>query len=320
MYKRNILLFLIIIVVAGVAFYFYQHYTKIEPLKISATDVPPPRFLFAVIKDRQLDLKHGLNLELLWASPGEVERRLVERFEGVEIGYFNVVAVADTNSKKAENLRVVAPMLNLPQVLLVGKNSPFYGINDLKGARITIRPKGTAAYTAQAVVLKVAGFDIERDFRIVFGEPQQGAVFLEKGEADAIMLSPPDAAPLLATGKYRLVTELDEIWKKVAGASFPFVDMAAHADWIAENPRKVERFRATLKEAVALIKENPQIVGDYRELLNIKSDAQLKSVTNSLVALYSTSWDYLPHRLLLEKAVELGFLNRLPSDEEIFAP
>lgn len=318
MKKNTVILLVLAVIVAGGGWWYYQE-NKVLTLKMSATDSPPPRFLLAVIKDKGLDKKHGLNVEVMWAAPGEVERRLSERTGGVEVGFYNVLSMLDTNLKQGTSLRVIAPALQVAQVLLVAKDSLFKSVSDLKNTRLTIRPKGTAAYTSQAIVLKIAGFDIDKDFKIVFGSPQQGAAFLEKGEVDAVLLSPPDAAPLLATGRYRLITELDAIWQKTANAPFPFVDIAAHADWIEQNSKKMERFRSMLKEATSFIKDNPQIIGDYKDLLNIKNDSELQSITRAMTSIYSDSWDFKAHRFLIEKAAELGFLKSMPLDEDVFA-
>lgn len=306
------------IIIAVVAVYWYQYNNnKILPLKISATDVAPPRLLFTLIKDLQLDKKHGLDVELLWAAPGEVERRLATRFENVEVGFYNILALVNTNTKENNNLIVIAPGINNPQVLIVKKESPFKTITDLRGRRLGVRPARTAAYNTENIVLKLAGFDKEKDFKLVFGTPQEGAVLLEKGEIDSTILTSSDAAVLLATGKYRPITELDDMWRKLSGAPFPFVDFAAHKDWVESNPKKVERFRLMLKEAVAYIKQNPKVVDQYKNLLNIKAtnEAQMTSARNALVAVFSETWDFKSHKFLLEKAAELGYVEKVPTEK-----
>jgi len=313
--KKNILVVIIIVILAAVAWWYYDS-NKILPLKISATDVAPPRLLFAVIKENKLDIKHGLELELLWSPPGEVERRLATGYENVEIGFYNILALINTNASEKNDLRIVAPAINNPQVLIVKKESPFKTIQDLKGFRLGVRPARTAAYNAESILMKLAGFDKEKDFKLTFGTPQEGAAFLEKGEIDSTILTSSDAAIFLATGKYRPITELNDSWVKASGAPFPFVDFAAHRSWINGNGKKLERFRAMLKEAVTYIKNNPSVVDEHKELLNIKAtnEKQMESARNALVSVFSETWDFKSHKFLLNKAAELGYVGELPGD------
>lgn len=318
--KKNILIIIAAVILIAAGAWWYNDSNKILSLKISATDVPPPRLLFTLIKDRQLDKKYGLDLELLWAAPGEVERRLATRFEGVEIGFYNILALVNTNTTDKNDLRIIAPAINNPQVLIVKKESQFKTIADLKGSRLAVRPVRTAAYNAESIVMKLAGFDKEKDFKLTFGTPQDGAALLEKGEVDSTIMTLSDAAVFLATGKYRPITTLNDTWMQVSGAPFPFVDFAAHQDWISSNPKKLARFRSMLREAVTYIKQNPKIVDEYKNLLNIKAtnDIQMESARKAIVSVFSETWDFKAHKFLLNKAVELGYVNKLPA-ESLFA-
>lgn len=318
--KKNILIIIVLAAAIGIGGWWYYDSNRILPLKISATDVAPPRLLFSVIKDQKLDAKNGLDLELLWAAPGEVERRLASRYENVEIGFYNILALANTNAVEKNNLRVIAPGINNPQIMIVKKEAPFKTIGDLRGFRIGVRPARTAAYNAENILMKLAGYDKEKDFKLVFSTPQEGASLLEKGEIDSAVLTFSDAAVLLASGRYRPITELDDTWKKSSGAPFPFVDFAAHQDWINGNGRKLERFRKMLKEAVAYIKNNPTTVDQYKDLLNIKAsnEKQMESARNALVSVFSESWDFKSHKFLLDKAVELGYVGGF-SEDGLFA-
>ncbi len=310
-------LIILIIVAAVVGVYFYRSATRIETVRVSGAEAANFKFLFSVIKDKKFDKKNNLNLEFVWSNPGEVERKLVAKEEGVEVGPYNPISLAETNLKGEQQLRSFAPLLYTYYHFIVKADSPFHTLEDLRGAKIATRPKLSAAYKSLAIALKIAGMDLENDFKLTFGSIPENVKALTTGEADATLMSPPESVGLLVTGKYRQIAELENIWEKAAGASMPLVSLTAHKSWIEQNPRKVKRLRKTILDAATFIRENPQVVEEYKDLLNIQTDATLKLMKESLPLSYPASWNDEAHHFAITKAMEFGIIKSIPH-EDIF--
>src|SRR3989338_151574 len=310
-------LIILIIVAAVVGVYFYRSATRIETVRVSGAEAANFKFLFSVIKDKKFDKKNNLNLEFVWSNPGEVERKLVAKEEGVEVGPYNPISLAETNLKGEQQLRSFAPILYTYYHFIVKADSPFHTLEDLRGAKIATRPKLSAAYKSLAIALKIAGMDLENDFKLTFGSIPENVKALTTGEADATLMSPPESVGLLVTGKYRQIAELENIWEKAAGGPMPLVSLTAHKSWIEQNPRKVKRLRKTILDAATFIRENPQVVEEYKDLLNIQTDATLKLMKESLPLSYPASWNDEAHHFAITKAMEFGIIKSIPH-EDIF--
>ena len=309
---------IILIIVAAVAgAYFYRSATRIETVTVSGAEAANFKFLFSVIKDKEFDKKNNLNLEFVWSNPGEVERKLAAKEEGVEVGPYNPISLVETNLKGEQQLRSFAPLLYTYYHFIVKADSRFHTLEDLRGAKIATRPKLSAAYKSLAMALKLAGMDLENDFKLTFGSIPENVKALTTGEADATLMSPPESVGFLVTGKYRQIAELENIWEKAAGAPMPLVSLTAHKSWIEQNPRKVKRLRKTILDAATFIRENPQVVEEYKDLLNIQTDETLKLMKESLPLSYPASWNDEAHQFAITKAMEFGIIKSIPH-EDIF--
>lgn len=308
----------ILIVVAG-AYYTWsplvqEPVPQIENVKISLAAAAVNKFLIAVIKDKGIDKKNYLDIEVIYSDPGESERKVADKADGIEMGNYSPISIVETNANKRLQLRAFAPLLNNSFFFLVKKDSKYQNINDLKGARVALRPKASAAYKATALAMKIAGLDLENDFKLSFGSLPESIAKLEGGEVDVTVLPGIDTALLLASGKYRTVYDLGKKWEEAMGNPMPFVSMAAHKDWLDQNPKKALRVRAMLIEANEYINKNPQSVVQYAETLGIKSPEAEKLAIQYAPALYPTKWLPNLHTQTVQKAVELKILPSFPAE------
>ena len=312
---RKYTLIILIVIAAVLGVYFYRSATRIETVRVSGAEAANFKFLFSVIKDKEFDKKNNLNLEFVWSNPGEVERKLTAKEEGVEVGPYNPISLAETNLKGAEQLQSFAPILYTYYHFIVKADSKFYTLQDLRGAKIATRPKLSAAYKSLAMALKLAGMDLENDFKLTFGTIPENVKALTTGEADATLMSPPESVGLLVTGKYRQIAELENIWERAAGAPMPLVSLTAHKSWIEQNPRKVKRLRKTILDAATFIHENPQVIEGYKDLLKIQTDEMLKLMKEGLPSSYPTSWNDAVSHFAIEKAMEFGFIKSITHED-----
>lgn len=309
---------LIVIIVVAAAGWYYLDLNKIETVKISFADAENLKFLLAVLQDKGIAEKHGLKLNVAFSPPFEAERRLIERADGVEVGTINPLTIALVNHAKNIKLRGFASTYQTNQALVVKAASQFYKFEDLKGKKIAMHPKGSASFTMHAMGMKTVGLDLEGDFKLVFGSFQQNEERLSKGEVDAAFLNAVATARFLATGNYREIVNLSEKWTEIVGSPVvPFVDLAAHEDWVLQNSRKVKRLRDAVSEAAVLIRKNPNLIEEYKEVLGLMRQEEINLMKERLPAIYPLTWLPKAHNALLKKAFELNFIQELPK-ENIF--
>ena len=313
-------LFYILLSVAVVALagFYYFSANKIETVKMSFADAENLKFLLAVLQDKGIAEKHGLKLDVAFAPPFEAERRLIEKVDGVEVGSINPLSIVIANQTKNTKLRAFASTYQTNQALVVRAKSTFYRFEDLKGARIAMHPKGSASYTMHALGMKTLGLDLDRDFKLVFGSFPQNEERLAKGEVEAAFLNVVATARFLATGNYREIINLSDEWGSMTGSSvIPFVDLAAHADWISQNPKNVERLREAISDAAIFIRKNPQLIAEYKQILGLQRPEEINLMKERLPAIFPLTWLPEAHDALVKKAFELKLIQEFPR-ENIF--
>src|SRR3989344_1052666 len=312
------IIILVIVVAAVFAGWYWWDLNNIETVKISFADAENLKFLLAVLQDKGIAAKHGLKLGVLFSPPSEAERRLIEKIDGVEVGTINPLSIAITNQAKNVKLRAFVSTYQTNQALVVKAASPYYKFEDLKGARIAMHPKGSASYTMHAVGMKTLGLDLERDFRLVFGSFPQNEQRLSGGEVEAAFLNAVATARFLATGNYREVVNLSREWGGITGSAvIPFVDLAAHAYWISQNPNKVKRLREAVLEAAIFIRKNPQLIEEYKGILGLERPEEINLMKERLPAIYPLAWLPEEHNALVKRAFELNLIPE-PPKENIF--
>lgn len=290
-----------------------------ETLKISSVNVPDLDILFAIANDKGFAEKYGLTLEIVYSAPAEAERKLATREPGIEIGAFGPIGMAEENAK-GNDLREFAPSLYNSFSFLVRKGSPYQTLQDLRGEKIAIRPKVSAAYKALSIAIRLAGMDLDKDFELMFGSIPETIKFFTTGEADATMVTPLLSVPLLTTGQYREILDLENEWKKIAGKPMDFVGWAAHKDWIEKNPKKMTNFRKMMFEAIAYVQKNPAaVVREYKDILGLKTDADISLAEKVLPTVHPPTWDIAANHFIVTKAIEFGLIPNV-SHTDFFIP
>ncbi|HBT81576.1 hypothetical protein A2757_03025 [Candidatus Giovannonibacteria bacterium RIFCSPHIGHO2_01_FULL_48_47] len=270
-FKSNLTIIGVVVIVflSGlVLWYSPPDFLKPEPVKVQyqVATGGANELRAQVIKKYGLDKKHGVELEIISTDPGELERRISKGESYLaEVSPFTALTAKQNNVE----LRIISPAVYFNYYLLVSSNSKITSLEELKGGKIGTQPKVTAAYSALAIVLKSAGFDIEKDFSVLFGNIPQTVAAVEKGEADAASASYPSAAAIIAGGKFRSIASLGDLWSKNEdGLSLPFVVLAANGDWFEENRETARRVVETILEGGRFIQEQPQVLSELTDYLN----------------------------------------------------
>ena len=214
----------------------------------------------AIIEKYNLDIENGIDISFLPLNPGDIERTFIER--RVPIANISPIVASELNLQ-GKPVRILHPEIHIVYYIGVRKNSSIQTLQDLKGKKLAILPKVTAAYTSTAVILQSAGINPDTDLNLVFTNIPDAVELLKRGDVDAAIVAYSPLAGLQATGQFRLVAKLEDIWmKKENGLSHPFVVGAAFEDWLKNEANKkiADKLSKTLFAAVKLMQQRPEVI------------------------------------------------------------
>lgn len=271
--------------------------------------------LSELIKEKKLDERNGILLDVKYFDPAATEQAVILR--RADAGIFPVVSAARVNLI-GEKIRLFAPALINHNSVVLQKGSTADRLADLKGKRIGTLDRISMTYTSLATIAKIQGLDLERDFKLTLSPPPVLIGLFTRGELDALVLYEPLVTRLVGQG-YREMMRLDAFWKEQTGQSMVALGIGAHEDWIKSHPGASRKLFKTIMDAIALIQSDPKSVAqEHRKSLMIETDEQLARLAERLPQLYPSRWD--PSVIanmdsLLKKNVELGLLQAMPKDE-----
>lgn len=319
--KRIILFVAIIALLLGGGFYYWLQAQKIDTVVVTTVLTSVEGLIGQIIKGEGLDAKNKLNIVYKSMFPGDVERSVYNR--DVEVGAHGALVLAKANLEGKE-IRAFSPFYYNVYSLLVLKDSPYNTIEELKGKKIAILPKVTAAFTGPQIALRLKSIFLENDFQLLFGNPIEVGNFLDQGEADAAFFFETLASKKIATGKYREILEVQKLWRESTGKTFPYLVYVAFDDWLESHKQVAKKYRKSFLEAANLIVSNPEILNKYKnflkENLGIETDEELRILKERLPRTLVTKWDKEVMddiKFILAKAVEFGLLPQLPQKEVI---
>jgi len=271
--------------------------------------------LSELIKEKKLDERNGILLDVKYFDPAATEQAVILR--RADAGMFPVVSAARVNLI-GENIRLFAPALINHNSVVLQKGSTANRLADLKGKKIGTLDRVSMTYTSLATIAKMQGLDLERDFKLTLSPPPVLIGLFTRGELDALVLYEPLVTRLVGQG-YREMMRLDDFWKEQTGQSMVALGIGAHEDWIKSHPAGSRKLFKTIMDAIALIQSDPKSVAqEHRKSLMIETDQQLARLTERLPQLYQSRWDpsvIANMSALLKKNVELGLLQAMPKDE-----
>jgi NitT/TauT family transport system substrate-binding protein len=289
---------------------------------------PPEKMVFAspapgsavgllseIIKEKKVDERNGLLLEVKYFDPAATEQAVILR--RVDAGIFPVISAARVNLV-GEKIRLFAPALINHNSVVLQKGSTATRLADLKGKRIGTLDRISMTYTSLATIAKMQGLDLEQDFKLTVSPPPVLMGLFSRGDLDALVIYEPLVTRLVSEG-HREMMRLNPFWREQTGEPMVALAIGAHEDWIASHPTAARKLFRTVVDAMTLIRADPKsIAEEHRQSLMIQTDEQLTRLAERLGQLYAGRWDpplIANMKSLLQKNVELGLLKAMPKDE-----
>lgn len=201
--------------------------------------------------------------------------------------------------------------------MAVPADSPYQTLDELKGKKLGILPQITAAYTNMDLIAREKGWQLQSDFQLVIGGLEDQIKFLDNRDVDFAVVYEPRTSSLLAAGKIREITSMNELWQELTGERFIFNNIAAYDDWIAAHRKEAKALVATFLEAAKFVNENPSLIEKHKDLLDLQTPAAVALAEERIPGSFVTEWNQTivdNVNALIKKAVDLGILSQMPAE------
>jgi NitT/TauT family transport system substrate-binding protein len=292
-----------------------------QPVKVRLGDLA--QSLNAIASNTMIrqgfDKKHGIAVDYT-VYPTLDGLFTAIRSKQVEVGFGGWTAFAQFRSKnfpvtmffpvgKGVTLDVIAP-----------KGSTYKTLGDLKGRKVGsyAGAAGTATVLFRVLTTRYYGFDPAKSNDMQYAGPGLLPTLVEKNEVAAALLFDPLAAKAIATGPFRSIANLADVYKEKTGDDFLWIGVASNDDFIAAQPAALSGFVRAWIESVAYVKANPQVFAPVAKALQL-DDNGARILRERVLADYTTTWNDDTIRSLnrfAKMANEVmggGFLDEVPA-------
>ncbi|MBI2368720.1 MAG: ABC transporter substrate-binding protein [Deltaproteobacteria bacterium] len=269
-----------------------------------------------VLKKYAFDVKNGITVDLKLFDPAKMEEAVF--FRRLDAGLFPPISAARAHLRGSPLQMFRGIMLN-HTALLVRADVPGASVAELRGRKLGTLGRITALYANMALVLKQRGVDIERHFEVIIGTPPVLLGLFERGDLHTMIHFEPYVTRLVLQKKARELLRPNDEWKKLTGQPLLLSGATAYEDWIQKNRGAARALARAFADTAAFIRKNPQVaIEDARKDLGIRSMEEAELYAKRLPDLMLERWDreaVANARLMIERSVELGFLDRMPAGE-----
>jgi ABC-type nitrate/sulfonate/bicarbonate transport system substrate-binding protein len=211
-------------------------------------------FLPAVIEQRKLDRKHGIDVQFSYTTPDNYNAEF-------GAGHYDVGGSAALLSEALRTQRHVGVtyLFNLFDYFgaVVTSKSDVRRLTDLDGKTLAAAT-GTTNYAMFQWFAEKQGLDLSKVEKANQTTPGLSTMAIS-GRTDATELWEPAYSALLAKKPDTRTLDMDlGRFKQTFGTdSIPYLGVAAQQSWAKQNPSTVKKLYATYKEAADWVKSNP---------------------------------------------------------------
>lgn len=257
-----------------------------------------PKWLMHVLKKHRLDRKHGIDLEVIWLK--DQVKGSLQSFEiALQEGAADVVDIdwISIARHRARGLPITAvfPYGRIVGGLVAPHDSPIRDLRGLRGKRIgVVRRLDKNWLIARAACQKLYGFDPQEGATVVEALSKHGLVqLLETGQIDAAFQFWQLIPPLVATGRYRRILDVQDLITELGvKGKIPITAFTVKEQLVAEHPSLLQGFIGAFCEAAELMKADDQIWEEIgREVFGDIDPKVLSALRDSWRSRVMTSWN-----------------------------
>ncbi len=257
-----------------------------------------PRWLMYVLKKLGLDRKQGFLLEMTLLKDqvkGSLQSFEIALQDGtadlVDIDWISIAR----HRTRGVPITAVFPYGRIVGGLVAPHDSPIRDLQDLRGRRIgVVRLLDKNWLITRGACRKLYGFDPQEEGRVVEALSKTALVqLLEEGKVDGAFQFWQLIPPLVATGRYRQVLDVQDLIGELGvKRMIPITAFTVKDECLAKHPDLLQGFIKAYCEAAAYMKEDDTIWEEIgREVLGGIETKVLHALRESWRSRVMTSWD-----------------------------
>jgi NitT/TauT family transport system substrate-binding protein len=277
-------------------------------------------FMPPVIKAKKFDEANGLDLTFEERPPDAY----TTQFNSGEFKVGGSAAVLTVGLADARGVKVKY-LFNLFDFWggVVTSRPDIKSVKDLEGKELAAA-RATTNFQMFDFFAKKLGVDTSK-IKVVNTAPPGLVGYAVADRADAVQLWEP-AYTILKAKKpdIRLLDlSLHKTWNGFAGGAIPYLGVAAHTDWIEQNPTLVAKLYATYKAAAQFIAQHPDEAAAIIEPKATPSDrAALVSLikANDRLSMNVVGAQAIAKQIdaVYKAGIDVGYLKTMPSNDTIY--
>jgi NitT/TauT family transport system substrate-binding protein len=264
------------------------------PVKLKLGDLAQSLNGIAVqaMKEQKLDLKHGIDVEYV-RYPTLDGLFTAIRGKDVDVGFGGWTAFAQFRSQGAPVTAIYSVGRGATLDVIVPTGSPVKSLGDLKGKKIGsyAGAAGTATVLFRVITAKFYGFDPGKSGHLQYAAPGLLTSLIDKGELDAALLFDPLAAKAVASGRFRSISSLGDVYKKHIGEDFLWIVYGTNEDVMKRAPEALTNFNRVWIEAVKYVQGHPEIFQTFGKTLGFDTPEGIALLRERVLKDYILRWD-----------------------------
>jgi ABC-type nitrate/sulfonate/bicarbonate transport system substrate-binding protein len=275
--------------------------------------------LFA-IASQHLDRKYGIDLQVKhFQSVPALNSAVVAG--AVEAGFASLTNMASARAQ-GRDVEIFDALLGSSEVVLVLKDSAATNMADLKGQKFGSFSGATStAFAVLTTSTKAAGEEQDLASAVSVVNAPDAALLglLENGQLKGALISSGGTVPALLTGKYKVLVNIGEQYRKFFGAPPGQVMVTTTEKYAKDHGEILRSFSATLADGMHHILETPSVWQEYAESIKITNpDAPAlyrKLLGEAFIRQWNESTIQVQTRFLTQMIDVIGksnFLERAP--------
>ncbi|MCH2557870.1 MAG: ABC transporter substrate-binding protein [Alcanivorax sp.] len=273
-----------------------------------------------VMIDQEFDHKYGVDLKYQGYPTLDGLFNAI-RGKQVDVGFGGWTGFAQFRAQGFPVFNIFPVGRGTSLDVLVPADSDIQTLEDLKGKRVAsyAGAAGTATVLLRVVLNDFYEFDPAKDGNLQYVGPGIIPTLLDSGDIEAGLLFDPLAAKAIASGKYRSIGNLGDIYKEKTGDDFLWIALATNDEFAEAHPEALSGFLKGWVESVDYVKSHPQVFQAYGEKLGL-DQAGIDMLAERVTRDYATTWndEYIDGlKAFAERAnrvMDKGYLDELPDD------
>lgn len=225
-------------------------------LRVAENPYSTQSYARTTIERFKLDQKYGFTLKVV--PTGNTQSTIVAFQSGsADIAIFNWLDIGRMRNAGIKVLGV-APFLQFgADYWVVPATSPLKTIGDFKGRRIGIYSTTSVNWVVTvAVARKIYHYDINAQSRVQEASATLVRGLLEQGQLDAAHVFNNLTPDMIATGKFRIMSQIKDEVDALGLLSTPFLFWTVTDTYAAAHPNNVRAFVEAYRDAVGILKKD----------------------------------------------------------------